>query len=167
LWVWGTVPRSPVPETQLNHVLRAAIGWYELGLAAEALAELDALLPPNRDRTESLELRAVILQQMERWEEAAQTYAQLCSRPEAPVDRFIAWGCCLFELNRVKECRSALLAAPPEARRHGLWNFHLACYEALLGNRNEARRLVQECLQLDPRLRRMATQNENLAPLLD
>ena len=167
MWVRGSVPRSPVPETQLNHVLRAAIGWYELGLAAEALAELDALPPASRDRTESLELRAVILQQLERWEDAAQTYATLCSRPEAPVDQFIAWGCCLFELNRVEDCRSALLAAPAEARRHGLWNFHLACYESLLGNCSEARRLVQECLQLDPRLRRMAIQNENLAPFLD
>jgi len=156
-----------VPEPHLNHVLRAAIGWYELGLAQEALSELDALAPTDRDRTESLELRAVILQQLNRWEEAAHTYAVLCRCPGAPVDRFIAWGCCLFELNRVEECRSALLAAPPEARQQGLWNFHLACYEALLGHRAEARRLVRASLQLDPRLRQMASHNENLAPLMD
>ncbi|HRI11838.1 MAG TPA: hypothetical protein PLX89_02445 [Verrucomicrobiota bacterium] len=154
-------------DTELNHCLRAAIGWYELGLAVEALAELDRMPPAAQNRTESLELRAVILQQLARWEAAAQTYAQLCRRPNASVDRFIAWGCCLYELDRIAECREALLAAPPCARQHGLWNFHLACYEALLGHRCEARRLVQLSLQLDPQLRDMATRNENLAPLLD
>ncbi len=157
----------PVPETKLNHVLRAAIGWYELGLAAEALAELDSLPAADRGRMESLELRAVVLQQLRRWEEAVQTYASLCRHPGAPVDRFIAWGCCLYELNRVAECREALLKAPVEAREHGLWNFHLACYESILGNQAEARRLIRRCLTVEPQLRRMATQNENLAPLLD
>lgn len=159
--------RYPVPETKLNHVLRAAIGWYELGLAAEALAELDSLAAPDRGRTESLELRAVVLQQLRRWEEAVQTYAHLCRNPGASVDQFIAWGCCLYELNRVEECRAALLNAPVEAREHGLWNFHLACYESILGNQAEARRLIQHCLAVEPRLRSMAVRNENLAPLLN
>lgn len=156
-----------MPENRLNHVLRAAIGWYELGLPAEALGELDRLPPSDRCRCESLELRAVVLQQLCRWEEAAQTYAELCQCPDAPVERFIAWGCCLYELDRVAECRDALLAAPPAARDHGLWNFHLACYESILGHRDEARRLIRRSLELEPCLRGMASRNENLAPLID
>ena len=155
-----------VPESHLNHVLRAAIGWFELGSYTEALGELDRLQVADRNRTETLELRAVILQQMDRWDEAAQAYTVLCGRNGAPVDRFIAWGCCLYELGRVPECRLALLSAPGEARMCGLWNFHLACYESLLGNKDEARRLVLECLRLEPSLRGMVQRNENLAPLV-
>ncbi len=161
------MPELAVPENRLNHVLRAAIGWFELGLTAEALAELDRLPPADRCRCESLELRAVLLQQLSRWEEAAATYSELCRCPDAAVERFIAWGCCLYELNQVPECREALLAAPPAAREHGLWNFHLACYESILGNKEEARRLIHRSLLLDPCLRGMARRNENLAPLLD
>ena len=154
-----------MPETQLNRVLRAAIGWFELGMAREALAELDTLIPQDQVRTETLELRAVLLQQLEQWEQAAQTYCTLCSRPGAPVERFIAWGCCLYELNRVKQCREVLLAAPDEARQNGLWCFHLACYESILGNKEVARRWAQESLRLDPQLKRMVAQNENISPL--
>lgn len=154
-------------ETELNHALRAAIGWYELGLANEALEELERMPAADQDRTESLELRAVVLQQLGRWDAAAATYAELCHRPNAAVERFIAWGCCLYELERVADCRAALLSAPPCARKHGLWNFHLACYEAILGHQEEARRLIQTSLRLDPCLRGMASRNENLAPLLD
>ena len=156
-----------VPESHLNHVLRAAIGWFELGSYGEALGELDRLAVGDRNRTETLELRAVILQQMDRWDDAAQAYTVLCGRDGAPVDRFIAWGCCLYELGRVPECRLALLSAPDEARSCGLWNFHLACYESILGNKSEARRLVHECLRLEPLLREMVLRNENLAPLVE
>ena len=155
-----------VPMTKLKQSLEAALGWFELGLSGEALRELDQMSPADRQRVETLELRAVLLQQQQRWEEAAETYAQLCRNAEACIDRFIAWGCCLYELGRIGACREALLTAPPAARDHGLWNFHLACYEAQLGHRDEARRLVHRCLQLDPRLRRMAGRNSQLAPLL-
>ena len=147
--------------------------WLALALAVLApvaagvwaLGELDRLPVGDRNRTETLELRAVILQQMDRWDEAARSYTVLCGRDGAPVDRFIAWGCCLYEMGRIPECRLALLSAPDEARTCGLWNFHLACYESILGNKEEARRLVLECLRLEPGLREMVRRNENLAPL--
>lgn len=142
------------------------MGWFELGLTGEALSELDNLPEVDRHRVETLELRAVLLQQQERWEEAAATYAELCGKEEACVDRFIAWGCCLYELGRVADCRAALWAAPESARRHGLWNFHLACYEAQLGRLAEARRLILHSLELEPRLRCMAERNSNLSGLL-
>jgi tetratricopeptide (TPR) repeat protein len=115
---------------------------------------------------ETLELRAVLLQQQQRWEEAAATYGELCRQSGACIDRFIAWGCCLYELGRIADCREALLSAPPAARDHGCWNFHLACYEAQLGRAAEARELVRRCLELEPRLRAMAERNSNLGPLL-
>lgn len=142
------------------------MGWFELGLTGEALKELDQLPEADRHRVETLELRAVLLQQQERWEAAAAIYAELCGKAEASVDRFIAWGCCLYELGRVAECRDALRAAPEAAHCHGLWNFHLACYEAQLGQVTEARRLIRRSIELEPRLRCMAERNSNLAGLL-
>jgi len=155
-----------VPLSQFHRTLEAAVGFFELGMAEEALRELDSLQGQEQGEEEVLEFRLVLYQHLGRWDHAAQACARLCQRKGADVDRFIAWGCCLYELARVDECRKAMLQAPLEARENGLWNFHLACYEALLGCREEARRLVHRALALDPALRSMAQCNENLAPLL-
>jgi tetratricopeptide (TPR) repeat protein len=155
-----------VPFAQFNRTLEAAVGFFELGMAEEALRELDSLPPSEQGEEEVLEFRLVLYQHMGRWDDASQACARLCQCKGADIDRFIAWGCCLYELARVDECRRALLQAPEEARQNGLWNFHLACYEAILGCREEARRLVVRAVELDPALRCMAECNENLSPLL-
>ena len=155
-----------MPLSQFNRTLEAAVGFFELGMPEEALRELDSLPPADQGEEEVLELRLVLFQHLGRWDDASQACSRLCQHKGADVDRFIAWGCCLYELARVEECRRVLLQAPPEARGNGLWNFHLACYEAILGCREEARRLVHRALELDPALKAMAACNENLAPLL-
>lgn len=155
-----------MPFSRLTKSLEAAVGYFELGMAEESLRELDALPPESQCELEVLELRAVACQQLGRWASAAAAYEAMCRLPCADTDRFIGWGCCLYELGAYADCRLALLSAPPESRCHGLWNFHLACYEALLGNTKDARKLIRRALTLDPALRRMAERNENLAPLL-
>lgn len=155
-----------MPFTQFNRTLEAAVGFFELGMAEEALRELDTLPEADQGEEEVLELRFVLNQHLGRWEAASDCCERLCRLRGADVDRFIAWGCCLYELGRIEACRAALLQAPPEARTHGLWNFHLACYESILGNKDEASRTIGRALELEPRLRCMAEQNENLAPLL-
>lgn len=149
-----------------NRVLQSAIGYHELGMPEEALRELGTVDPALRGELPTLELRAVLLVQLGRWEEAAETHAELCRADGACAERFIAWGCCLYELGRIPACRDALLAAPASARDHGLWNFHLACYQAILGDEQDARRSLRRALALDPRLSSMAGRNSNLATLI-
>jgi len=161
-----SVTRWPVPFSRLSRSLEAAVGYFELGMAGETLRELDALPPQSQCDLEVLELRAVACQQLGRWVSAAAAYEAMCRLPCADTDRFIGWGCCLYEIGAYADCRLALLSAPAPSRDHGLWNFHLACYEALLGNSGEARGLIHRALKLDPALTRMAERNENLAPLL-
>ena len=151
---------------ETHQILQSAIGYLELGMAEDALRELDRLAPDARTSVEALELASVLLQRLGRWADAAAAYADLARIDPDNIERYIARGCCLYELGRVEECREALLAAPPAARDHALWNFHLACYEAHLGRADEARRLVQRSLALDPRLAAMARRNSRLGPLL-
>lgn len=155
-----------VPFSRLSRTTEAAVGYFELGMGEAALQELDQLPPADQLEPEVLELRSVIHQHLGRWAEAAQAFQALCARRDAELEHFIGWGCCLYELGAHEEARRALLSAPEPLRRHGLWNYHLACYEALTGHPAEARDRVEQAIRLDPCLRHMAQQNSNLAPLL-
>jgi hypothetical protein len=55
---------------------------------------------------------------------------------------------------------------PMALQHNGLWNFHLACYEALVGLPEAARERVQLAILIDPCLKHMAQQNTRLGPLL-
>lgn len=155
-----------MPFTHFSRTLEAAVGYFELGMAEDALRELDTLPEEDQCEEDVLELRSVLNQHLGHWGAAAATCERLCRLKTTDTERFIVWGCCLYELGRIAECREALIQAHPRARDHGLWNFHLACYEAVLGNLEEARRLIRRSLVLDPALTGMARRNEKLAPLL-
>lgn len=158
--------RCRVPFSRLSRTTEAAVGYFELGMVEAALQELDQLPASDQSETEVLELRSVIHQQTGRWAEAARAFQALCARRDAELEHFIGWGCCLYELGDYDEARRALLSAPEPVRQSGLWNYHLACYEALTGHRDAARERAEQAIRLDPCLRHMAHQNSNLAPLL-
>ena len=155
-----------VPFSKLSRTTEAAVGYFELGMMEAALQELDQLPSQDQLEPEVLELRSVIHQQNGQWFEAARAFEALCARKDADVEDFIGWGCCLYELGTYEEARQALLSAPETIQGNGLWNFHLACYEALVGHPETARERVQRALRLDPCLRHMAEHNTYLAPLL-
>jgi tetratricopeptide (TPR) repeat protein len=155
-----------VPFSKLSRTTEAAVGYFELGMSQAALQELDQLPSGDQLEPEVLELRSVIHQQMGQWAEAAQAFKALCSRRDADAEQFIGWGCCLYELSAYEEARQALLTAPEPIRRNGLWNFHLACYEALVGHPEAARERVELAIRIDPCLKHMAQQNTRLGPLL-
>ena len=155
-----------VPFSKLSRTTEAAVGYFELGMSQSALQELDQLPSGDQLEPEVLELRAVIHQQTGNWAEAAKAFMALCARRDADVEHFIGWGCCLYELGTYEEARQALLTAPKALQHNGLWNFHLACYEALVGLPEAARERVQLAILIDPCLKNMAQQNTRLGPLL-
>ena len=155
-----------VPFSKLSQTTEAAVGYFELGMSQSALQELDQLPSGDQLEPEVLELRAVIHQHMGNWAEAGKAFEALCARRDADVEHFIGWGCCLYELGTYEEARQSLLTAPKALQHNGLWNFHLACYEALLGHPEVARERVELAILIDPCLKHMAQQNTRLGPLL-
>lgn len=155
-----------MPDSPFSRSLDAAVGYFELGMVDDALGELDRLPPELAHEPEALELKVAIGQQTGRWELATTALETLCGQPGACVDLFVDWGCALYELGRVRECREALMKAPAERTEHGLWHYHLACYESLLGATEAARQLLRRALELEPCLQRMAEANDNLQHLL-
>jgi len=84
--------------------------------------------------------------------------------PDDPV-LFINSATCLHELGRTAEARELLLAGPPALRERPLYHYNLACYEAQLGDLDEARRRLGRAIELRPGLAERATTDPDLAPL--
>lgn len=154
------------PDT---HYLRAAIGWLELGLRAEAVAELDQISPAQQRNVDVLEVRWALLAQEQRWEDALAAARELLA--EAP-GRSSAWLHHAYALRRAKDgglqqAWGALLPAATRFPDEPIICFNLACYACQLGNLDEARGWLKRAMKIGKRdkIKLMALVDEDLEPL--
>lgn len=149
--------------------LRAVAGWVELGLPAEGLGELADLAPEIRGHPEVLKMRFSILRPLRRYEEALDTAEQITHR--APDDKW-GWLYQSHALHWMGRSGEAYDRLEPLRRRFPEAfevPYDLACYCAQTDRVDEARSLLQECLDLSgarrPEVRAMALQDPDLKPL--
>jgi Flp pilus assembly protein TadD len=154
-----------VGGVQFKQRLNAALGYMNLDMTDEALAELDALSPEERSLPESHAVRTAVLIRRRDWEGALKLARRLClSHPDQPSP-FLDLAFCLHELQRTEEAKQTLLTGPPLLRKSGIFFYNMACYEAQLGNLAPARDYLNQAVQLDDRYREMALDDPDLAPL--
>jgi predicted Zn-dependent protease len=124
---------SPEP-IELVHHLRAAMGWLELDLPRDALAELDRLPAAAQENPDVLEVRWLVLAHLNDWDAALPVTRRLIGL--AP-DRASSWLHHAYALRRASE--GGLLAAfqvlaPVAAKFPGEATiaYNLACYTCQL-----------------------------------
>jgi len=112
------------------HHLKAAVGWLELGNAAEALAEIENISEAMQSHVDVLEARWLVLARLLRWEAAAKVGRALIA--SAP-DHAAGWLHHAYALRRAPN--GGLLAAfnalaPIAARfpKEATIPYNLACY---------------------------------------
>jgi Flp pilus assembly protein TadD len=154
------------PDT---HYLNAAMGWLELGLHAEAAAELDQISPPRQRHPDVLEARWALLAQASRWEDALAAVRDLLAGAPA---RSSAWLHHAYALRRAKggglqQAWGALLPAATKFPDEPIVCFNLACYACQLGNLDEARGWLKRAMKIGERdrIKLMALVDEDLEPL--
>lgn len=154
------------PDT---HYLRAAIGWLELGLRAEAVAELDQISPVQQRHPDVLEARWSLLAHEHRWEDALVAARDLLA--EAPA-RSSAWLHHAYALRRaaaggLQKAWGALLPAATKFPDEPIICFNLACYACQLEQLDEARGWLKRAMKIGRRehIKLMALMDEDLKPL--
>jgi predicted Zn-dependent protease len=147
------------------HCLQAAIGFWELGLADDALRELEEIPLTAHQHPEILQLRQAILMEREQWNEALAMAEALCQLLPEEADHWIKIGFCLHELKRTSEAKERLLAGPPALRECAIFYYNLACYECQLGQIQAAWLLLERAVQLDASFQHLAKTDRDLAPL--
>jgi hypothetical protein len=112
------------------HHLKAAVGWLELGNAAEALAELESISDALQSHPDVLETRWLVLAQLQRWEAAAKVARALIA---AAPHRCIGWLHHAYAIRRapnggVVAAFNALAPVAAKFPKEATIPYNLACY---------------------------------------
>lgn len=158
------LPKIEPPDA---HRLNAALGWAELGLHADAHAELDRLPRSLVAHPQVLDVRWKVYALEKDWEAALVTArAQVHVAPDE-VTGWINQSYTLHELKRTKEAFDALSAVAAEFPEEGIISYNLACYTCQMDRLDEARFWLKEARRIMGReaLRNMAKDDPDLKPL--
>lgn len=147
---------------EVQRALRAADGYLYLGLADEALAEVDEVPAQEVEEPEIQLARNRILLHLRRWKEvealAALAIERHPERDEFTVQRAFA----LHKMKKGSEALEVLDKAPEWIRRTGILHYNLACYEAQLGDKKTAKQCINVAIQMNEAMRKNAKADPDL-----
>ena len=143
----------------------AAQGYSELGLPELALAELDLLPLEVQQSPVGVEARLSVLMQARRWKTALGVGRALCQIAPDKTAGYIHAAFCLHELGQSREALDLLASGPSALKAEPTYHYNLACYEAALGNLEQARAHLKVSFAMDKKLKDYARTDPDLEPL--
>ena len=153
------------PENE--RLLVAAQGYLELGLPLEANNEIENMSVEVRHLPAVLEVRVGIYRKMEKWE-LMQTVAKSLALHDPDEPQFtIWWAYATRRAESIESAKRILLEAVGQHPAVAIFHYNLACYESQLGDVEVAKARLQHALNLEPKLRLRALEDEDLRPLWD
>jgi predicted Zn-dependent protease len=122
-----------------NHQLRAAEGWFELGLLDDALAELRGLSGSNPAAAEASRLRWRIHAARGDWRSALDAAGDTVALEPDDPNGWVHRSFCLHELKRTAEAWDLLESVAPRFPDDPVIPYNLACYACQLGRETTAK----------------------------
>lgn len=133
----------------------------------EALSELERIPPDLRAHEDVLQLRIYILMRARHWELALEACDELrASHPDCGL-AYIHGAFCLHELGRTGEAVALLQKGPASLQREPVYFYNLGCYRAVLGDPDEAEKLLETSFGMDGNFREIARHDPDLAGMAD
>jgi len=145
-----------------QRLLVAAQGYSELGLPELALDELARIPGEEQHEPVVVEARLSVLMQARRFREALPHSQELCRLQPEKTAGFIHAAFCLHEMGNTHGARELLLSGPAALKAEPTYHYNLACYEAALGNLDEARAHLDVSFAMDKKLRDHARTDPDL-----
>jgi tetratricopeptide (TPR) repeat protein len=157
--------RSRAHTINTHRALQAADGYLYLGMADEALKELEAIGRGEQEKPSVLLARIRVLLHLRKWREAEGLSSRAAlAHPEE--DEFtVQQAFALHQLEKGEQAVEVLLAAPEWIRRTGILHYNLACYEARLGDLKTARQCINAAIQINAAMKKNARVDPDLQGL--
>ena len=141
------------PDPAFDRVLKAAEGYFQLYMWQDAWDELEELDPKYRHLQPVITLRVLILNNLEKWEEAAIIGKGALRQYREFGPLYLATADALRNSAGAGEAKAVLVRGEPFLKDEGVFHFLLACYECQLGDMDAAKRELKTSFNLDARLR--------------
>jgi len=128
----------------------------------DAMAELDQVDAEQQDSLAVLRMRAEIILRKREWKSALRVSLRVCQLYPNESLGFIHAAFCLHELGRTEEAKQTLLDGPAKLLDEPIYYYNLGCYDAVLGNLEQAKTYLRASFKLDKSFREMAKNDPDL-----
>ncbi len=149
-------------KANTDRTLLAAQGYFELGMLEDALGELERLPAAMQQGLEGLQMRLFIHMREGRWEDALEISRALCRVGPEETLGFIHAAFCLHEMGRTADAKAFLLSGPSALLEEATYHYNLGCYDAALGNIEDAQAHLRASFKLDRKFREFAKTDPDL-----
>jgi len=149
------------PKRRLSH----AQGYLQLGMVAEAAAELDRVPAPANTELDYLTLRLAVLQEQKNWPALRDLARQVVERAPAEAAAWVTWAYATRRADSLEAAEHILLVAEVQHPNEPTIQFNLGCYACQRGDLATARERVDRAIALDPKFAPAAETDPDLAPL--
>jgi predicted Zn-dependent protease len=147
---------------QIERTLLAAQGYIELDMPEAALSELDELPTEDQNRREVLQVRLFIYMRARQWREAMKVCDHLREADPEQTTGYIHGAFCLHELGQTRAAKDLLLSGPASLLREATYYYNLGCYDAVLGNLQDAQHALEISFKMDDKFREIAKYDPDL-----
>jgi tetratricopeptide (TPR) repeat protein len=131
----------------IDTACRRALGFLELGMPEDALAELDELTVAN---SIALHLRVDALFRLHDWSAAAAICLPMTEQEPSDPGWWIQAAYAKRRASSIEEAEMVLLAALTRHPANGVILYNLACYACVQDRTDEALRLLGKAVSIDP-----------------
>ena len=142
-----------------------AEGYLMLGLKTEAAEALGEINQPELDATPVLVMALKVHTERADWANAARVGTVVCGREPQEAGHWIQWAYATRRHSGILDARTILMRGLGLHPREPMLHFNLACYEAQLGNLDDARAFLETACGLDTAFVKLAQLDDDLAPL--
>ncbi|HEY2711401.1 MAG TPA: hypothetical protein VGI60_02720 [Chthoniobacterales bacterium] len=156
--------KTPLEPPERRH-LQAAIGYLELGMAAEANAELEEINSSRRQHPDILAARVGIYRVLRKWELMRTTAEKLVVWNPREPSHFVDLAYATRRARSLLEAHAVLTYAAELHPKDPVIQFNLACYESQLGSMSDAKKHLAHATKLDKRFGLIALEDPDLRPL--
>lgn len=153
--------------TPYKRHLQAAVGFLELGMALDANDEIEAIEPARKTCSEVLSVRVEIFHALSKWELMEVVARQLVFQQPDEPQNFISLAFATRRAIGVQEALAVLARVANRFPTCATILYNLACYAAVLGHVEVARKRLAEATKLEPAFRKMALDDSDLSALHD
>jgi tetratricopeptide (TPR) repeat protein len=148
-------------KRRLSH----AQGYLELGMLAEAAAELDQIAGTEAKALPVIAVRLAVLHEQKNWPAVRELAEHLIQRGESDAGLWVTWAYATRRAESLDAAEKILLEAEHHHPADATIQFNLGCYACQRGDLVVARLRLDRAVALDPKFASLALTDPDLEPL--